>query len=101
PQVRPTVVIVPVTGVSRLAQYAIGEALSISEHVIAVSVVLEDADGRTGRGRELEERWARWNPGVPLHVLYTEYASVAEPLVAFTAHHRGQHPNHTLLLIPL
>ena len=29
--------------VSRLAQYAIGEALSISEHVIAVTVVPEDA----------------------------------------------------------
>ena len=34
--------------------------------MIAVTVVLEDADGSTGRGRELERQWARWNPGVPL-----------------------------------
>jgi hypothetical protein len=72
-------VIVPVATVSRLAQYAIGEALSISEHVIAVTVVLEDADGSTGRGRELKQRWARWNTGVPLRVLHTEYAPVADP----------------------
>jgi amino acid transporter len=101
PQARPTVVIVPVTGVSRLAQYVIGEALSISEHVIAVSVVLEDADGSTGRGRELEQQWAHWDPGVPLRVLNTEYASVAEPLVAFIDQHRGQHDKQIVVLIPV
>src|SRR5499427_7512551 len=50
PEVRPIMVVVLVAGVSRLAQYAVGEALSISEHVIAVTVVLEDADGSTGQG---------------------------------------------------
>jgi hypothetical protein len=94
-------VIVPVATVSRLAQYAIGEALSISEHVIAVTVVLEDADGSTGRGRELEQQWARWNPGVPLHVLNTEYASVAEPLVAFIDRLCQQHDKQIVVLIPV
>jgi hypothetical protein len=101
PQVRPTMVIVPVATVSRLAQYAIGEALSISEHVIAVTVVLEDADGSTGRGHELEQQWARWNPGVPLHVLNTEYASVAEPLVAFIDRLCLQHDKQIVVLIPV
>jgi hypothetical protein len=101
PQVRPTMVIVPVATVSRLAQYAIGEALSISEHVIAVTVVLEDADGSTGQGRELEQQWARWNPGVPLRVLNTEYASVAEPLVAFIDQLRERHDKQLVVLIPV
>jgi hypothetical protein len=101
PQVRPTMVIVPVATVSRLAQYAIGEALSISEDVIAVTVVLEDADGSTGRGRELEEQWARWNPGVPLQVLNTEYASVAEPLVAFIDQLGERHDKQIVVLIPV
>ena len=101
PQVRQTMVIVPVATVSRLAQYAIGEALSISEHVIAVTVVLEDADGSTGRGHELEQQWARWNPGVPLHVLNTEYASVAEPLVAFIDRLCQQHDKQIVVLIPV
>jgi len=101
PQVRPTMVIVPVATVSRLAQYAIGEALSISEHVIAVTVVLEDADGSTGRGRELEQQWARWNPGVPLRVLHTEYASVAEPVVAFIDSLCEHHDKQIVVLIPV
>jgi len=101
PEVRPTIVVVPVATVSRLAQYAIGEALSISEHVIAVTVVLEDADGRTGRGQELEQQWARWNPGVPLQVLHTEYASVAEPLVAFIDQLCEHHDKQIVVLIPV
>jgi amino acid transporter len=101
PQVRPALVVVPVATVSRLAQYAIGEALSISEHVIAVTVVLEDADGSTGRGREMEQHWARWNPGVPLQVLNTEYASVAEPLVAFIDQLCEHHDKQIIVLIPV
>ena len=101
PQVRPTMVVVPVATVSRLAQYAIGEALSISEHVIAVTVVLEDADGSTGRGRELKQQWARWNPGVALRVLHTEYASVAEPLVAFIDQLCEHHDKQIVVLIPV
>lgn len=101
PQVRPTMVVVPVATVSRLAQYAVGEALSISEHVIAVTVVLEDADGSTGRGRELEQQWARWNPGVALRVLHTEYASVAEPLVAFIDQLCEHHDKQIVVLIPV
>jgi amino acid transporter len=101
PQVRPTMVIVPVATVSRLAQYAIGEALSISEHVIAVTVVLEDADGSTGRGRELEQQWARWDTGVPLRVLHTEYASVADPLVAFIDQLCEHHDKQIVVLIPV
>ena len=101
PQVRPTMVIVPVATVSRLAQYAIGVAESISEHVIAVTVVLEDADGSTGRGRELEQEWARWDPGVPLQVLNIEYASVAEPLVAFIDQLCAHHDKQIVVLIPV
>jgi amino acid transporter len=101
PQVRPTVVVVPVTGVSRLAQYAIGQALSISPHVIAVTVILEDADGSTGRGREVEQQWARWDPGVPLRVLNTEYASVAEPIVTFIDSLCEHHDKVVVVLIPV
>jgi hypothetical protein len=94
-------VVVPVATVSRLAQFAIGEALSISQDVIAVTVVLEDADGSTGRGRELEQQWARWDPGVPLQVLHTEYASVAGPLVAFIDQLCERHDKQVVVLIPV
>ena len=58
-------------------------ALSISEHVEAVTVVRSGAAEESERVRELQRQWTRWNPGVPLRVLRTEYASVARPIVAF------------------
>jgi hypothetical protein len=66
-----------------------------------VTVVLEDADGSTGRGRELEQQWARWNTGVPLRVLHTEYASVADPLVAFIDRLCEHHDKQIVVLIPV
>jgi amino acid transporter len=100
PQVKPTVVIVPVVAVSRLARYAIGHALSISPHVVAVMVV-EDADGSAERAQHVQQQWAQWDPGVPLTVLHTEYASVAEPIVAFIDEFCEHHDKDVVVLIPV
>jgi len=83
PPIKETVVVVPVSNVSVLTSYVLGEARSISSEVIAVTVLLEAVEPTDDRVRELEERWARWNPGVPLRVLTTEYASVVRPFVDF------------------
>jgi amino acid transporter len=101
PQVERAMVVVPVVGVSRLAQRAISEALSISQHVIAVTVLTSEVDRDTGRERELQEQWNRWNPGPPLVVLHTEYASIAEPIVAFLDRLREQHTEQIVVLIPV
>jgi hypothetical protein len=47
----------PVTGVSRLAQHGISAALSISEHVEAVTVVRSGTGEESGRVRELQRQW--------------------------------------------
>jgi hypothetical protein len=83
PRVKPAVVVVPANGVSRLAEHAVSEALSISAHVIAVTVLTDDDSPDTSRDRELHKQWNRWNPGPPLEVLHTEYASVAGHILAF------------------
>ncbi len=101
PEVKPTVVIVPVVAVSRLARYAIGHALSISQNVIAVMVVQEDADGSAERVQHVQRQWAQWDPGVPLKVLQTEYASVAEPIVTFIDEFREHHDKDIVVLIPV
>ena len=101
PQARPTAVVVPVTGVSRLAQYGISAALSISEHVQAVTVVPSGAGEESERVRELQRQWTRWNPGVPLRVLRTEYASVARPIVAFVDRLRRHCSEPVIVLIPV
>jgi hypothetical protein len=101
PHPRRTMVVVPVTGVSRLTQHAIAQALSISQQVVAVHVVVEDTGQTTGRDRELRQQWARWNPGVPLRVLHTEFASVTRPIVAFIDELHERHDDQIVVLIPM
>jgi hypothetical protein len=43
----------------------------------------------------------RWNPGVPLRVLRTEYASVARPIVAFVDRLRRHCNEPVIVLIPV
>src|SRR5215469_2553670 len=78
-----TKVIVPVIEVSRLSSYAISEALSLGQDVVAVRVVLDEGDQGDKQARQIEEEWQRWSPGVPLEVLRTEYSSVVDPFVAY------------------
>jgi hypothetical protein len=100
PAEKHTVVIVPVSGVSRLAQFAVSEALSIGQEVIAVTVVFDDDDGATPGAAELRERWAAWNCGVRLEILHTEYSYVAEPIVAFIDQIRAERDVQVMVLIP-
>jgi amino acid transporter len=101
PAAEPSVAVVPVTGVSRLAEHAISEALSISKQVICVTVLTEVIGDSDGRARELQEQWARWNPGPPLRVLHTEYASVAGPILAFVDRLTERHDEQVVVLIPV
>jgi amino acid transporter len=101
PQAKRTVVVIPVTGLSRLTQYAIGEALSISQEVVAVNVVLDDADQSAEQAGDLQEQWARWNPGVPLRVLSTEFSSVAGPIARFIDELRERYDGQIVVLIPV
>jgi amino acid transporter len=78
-----TKVVVPVTSVSRLSSYAISEALSLGQDVVAVRVVLDESDQGDAEARQIEEEWRQWNPGVPLEVLRTEYSSVVDPFITY------------------
>ena len=101
PQAKPVIVVVPVVGMSRLTQHVISEALSISQHVIAVTVVTADPDLSAGHTDSLRQQWNRWNPGVPLQVLHTQYASMAGPIVTFIDKLRDQHDQQIVVLIPV
>jgi amino acid transporter len=105
PAPQPTIVVVPVTGASRLAEHAISEALSISNQVICVTVLTsENPDDHSSdgddRASKLREEWAQWNPGPPLRILHTEYASVAGPILAFVDQLTQSHHEQIMVLIP-
>jgi amino acid transporter len=101
PETRPSMVIVPVTGVSRLTLHALSEALSISPNVVAVSVVLDGGDQGEAQSRTLGAEWDQWDPGVPLTVLHTEFASIVEPIVSFIDNFREHHDEQIVVLIPV
>jgi amino acid transporter len=101
PHGKRTVVIVPVTQRSRLAEHAISEALSLSHEVIAVTVMFDTGDQRAQDARRLQEEWAEWDPGVPLRVLETEFASVVDPIVTFIDDMEKAHDQQIVVLIPV
>jgi amino acid transporter len=101
PRGRRTVVIVPVAQRSQLAEHAISEALSLGQEVIAVTVVFESGDQGSHDARRLQQEWAEWDPGVPLQVLKTEFASVVGPIVTFIDEIRSRHDDQIVVLIPV
>ena len=102
PEPKYTIVIVPVNRISRLTEHALCEAESLGQEVIAVTVVLEGGDEGTRDADVLEQQWRTWDPGVPLHVLYNEYASVVQPIVGFIDEVRADHPDDQIVvLIPV
>jgi amino acid transporter len=95
-----TIVIVPITGVSRLTRYALSEALSLAESVTAVRVVVDEGGNGEETARRLQAEWTEWAPGVPLVVLHTEYASVVEPILGYIDHTCQTHAEQVVVLIP-
>jgi amino acid transporter len=96
-----TRVVVPVTTMSRLTEHALSEALSLGQEVVAVTVALGGQDGSEERVDALRREWADWDPGVPLEVLHTDYASVVEPLVTFIDDTRATFHGQLVVLIPV
>jgi hypothetical protein len=82
-----------------LTQHALSEAVSLGDKVIAVMVVFDVVE--PGRPRtEIEEQWEIWNPGVPLQVLHTDYASIVRPIMGFVDELRAVPDQQVVVLIP-
>ena len=102
PEPKHTLVIVPVNRVSRLTEHALCEAESLGQEVVAVTVVLRGGDDASRDADRLRRHWRRWDPGVPLKVLHTDYASVVQPIVAYIDEVRTEHPEYQIVvLIPV
>ncbi len=102
PAPKHTIVVVPVNRISRLTEHALSEAESLGQEVIAVTVVLDGGDDGAAYAQRFFDHWDRWNCGIPLKVLHTEYASVVQPIVAFIDKLRVEHPDDQLVvLIPI
>lgn len=77
-----SVVVVPVSGLSRLTGEALGAAASLGDEVRAVTVCYPDAEDRA-QAHDLERAWAEWNPGVELIPLPSAHRSLGRPIAAY------------------
>ncbi len=100
PHAHPTYVVVPVIGVNRLTSFAISQALSIGDEVLAVSV-LQDEEDADEKDESLRAEWTRWDPGVPLRILRTQYASIARPIVELIDELRARVESQIVVLLPV
>jgi amino acid transporter len=101
PAAKETLVIVPIVGISRLTGYVISEAMSLGRDVVAVSVVMDQGPDGEELEADLEQEWDDWNPGVPLRILHTEFASVVRPIVEFIDKARESNDHQIVVLIPV
>jgi hypothetical protein len=100
PERKRTLVVVPVINVSRLTLHALSEAISLGNEVLAVTVVF-DAHPAGLPEADVEHQWQEWNPGVPLRVLHTDYASIVQPIVQLVDELRADTDRQLVVLIPV
>ncbi|MGW6534504.1 APC family permease [Streptomyces sp. NPDC055051] len=77
-----SLVLVPVSSLTRLTSEALTAAVSLGDEVRAVTVCHPDAEDLAAT-EALERDWALWNPGVPLVRLPSERRSLGRPLTTY------------------
>ncbi len=89
------IVIVPVAHLSRMTEFALDAALSLSEEVIAVSIQFDDANAAA-----LKADWERWDPGVELVIVHSPNRSITTPMLEYLARPKIRECQQVLVLIP-
>ncbi|MEU9394199.1 APC family permease [Streptomyces sp. NPDC048324] len=95
-----SLVIVPVSSISRLTSEALTAAASLGDEVRAVTVCYPDPEDRA-QMHALERAWAEWDPGVPLVRLACERRSLGRPIAAYVRETVATEPaTRVTVLIP-
>ena len=87
PRAAESLVIVPVGEISKLTEHALCAALSLGEHIVAVSVHLDPE-----RSSAFRTAWDEWDPGVSLEILESPHRSLIRPILEYVeqAQHGGR-----------
>ncbi|WP_405700015.1 APC family permease [Streptomyces sp. NBC_00069] len=95
-----SVVVVPVSGLSRLTSQALTAARSLGDDVLAVTVTHPTLEDRQ-TAEALRRDWELWKPGVELIELSSETRSLGRPLAAYVRKLSQSHPDaQVTVLIP-
>lgn len=95
-----SLVIVPVSSLSRLTSEALAAAASLGDEVRAVTVCHPDPEDRA-QLHALERAWRQWDPGVPLVRLTGERRALGRPVAAYVRETSAAEPGTRItVLIP-
>ncbi|MGW3625669.1 APC family permease [Streptomyces sp. NPDC000880] len=95
-----SLVIVPVSNLSRLTYEAVNVAVSLGDEVRAVTVTHPDEEDREALAA-LRRDWQLWNPGVELVELDSEHRTVGRPVSEYVSKVHKYHPRtRVTVLIP-
>ncbi|WP_406441507.1 APC family permease [Streptomyces sp. NBC_00631] len=95
-----SLVIVPVSSLSRLTSEALTAATSLGDEVRAVTVCYPDPEDRAAL-HALERAWAEWDPGVSLVRLTCERRSLGRPIAEYVREVAAAEPGtQVTVLIP-
>ncbi|MFJ4669950.1 APC family permease [Kitasatospora purpeofusca] len=91
-----SLVVVPVTAITRLTRDGLSAALSLGDEVMAVTVVHDGAETET-----LRRDWELWAPGVPLVEIPDGHRRLGQPIADFVNELATEHAYDRLtVLIP-
>jgi amino acid transporter len=96
-----SLVVVPVSGISRLTAEGISVAKSLSDDVIAVTVVYTDEadDPNDVPDVGFRAEWEAWQPEVPLLTLRSPHRSLAKPIVHYLRSVEADDKYHRLVVL--
>jgi amino acid transporter len=85
PEQTPSLVVVPVQGLSRLTREGVSAALSLGDKVVAITVCYADPDdeGDQQHHASFDAAWQAWDPDVPLITLHSRKRSLGPPVVDY------------------
>jgi amino acid transporter len=97
----PSLVVVPVNGMSRLTAEGIEVATSLGDDVIAVTVVYTDEadDPNDVPDVDFRAEWEAWRPEVPLLTLRSDHRSLAKPIVHYLRSVEADDRYHRLVVL--
>jgi amino acid transporter len=97
----PSLVVVPVSGLSRLTAEGIAVAMSLGDDVIAVTVLYTDEadDPADVPDVSFRAQWDAWCPSVPLLTLRSDHRSLAKPIVRYLRSVEADDKYHRLVVL--
>jgi amino acid transporter len=93
-----SLVVVPVAGMSSLTAEGISTALSLSDDVVAVTVVFADPEDEAA-DVSFRQLWEDWHPNVPLITLRSLHRSIAKPIVKYLCKIEDDDKYHRLVVL--